>query len=583
MRAFLQVKMSQKGKTSDSAKPAAAQQRPGTEFPWRAMGIILAVQALLLATAAKNNLDQLNNDAIAYLRLGEYYAQGKMELAISGYWGPMLSWLIALGIKLGFAPLTAGRAVMVLSALIFQAGCVTLLRAVNLPKWSAIGAALITALASIFWSAEYLSPDLLLTGILLATWGILFSDRWWQKPRWAVIAGVLWGIAYLTKAVAFPLALGTTVLWAGFKLALKADRKRLFQAAGITLAVFAVTALPWLITLSGKYGHFTFSTSGSINHSIVGPKDVDRYHPVFRTLHQPEAGRVTQWEEPSRMDYKPWSPFASGAYFQHQVQLVKRNFETIIGHLVNFGLFYLGFVGLLGAFYLKPPWREQLAADRWRWSVLPLLCLCGLYLPVWVAPFDERYFYAALPVQLICAFSLVELTRTQWREQAWIGWITGAMVLLSFGFIPAIKAMVATDTMRHEPTTMARGIADELKKQGLTGPIAGSGTVIGFRTGLFTAYFLDTPWLGGNEKAANSPVRGCECAICQSSTLREPETSADEFIKSGAKVLILSRESAAAADLFLRPEWRKIDISTPISPTSTATNVESPVIVLTRK
>jgi len=579
--------MSQKGKTTSAQKSAAKTEAPrlasSPEFPWREMGIILAVQAFLLATAAKNNLDQLNNDAIAYLRLGEYYAQGKMDLAVSGYWGPMLSWLIALGIKLGFTPMAAGRAVMVLSALVFQAGAVVLFRAVNLPRWSAIGAALITALASIFWSAEYLSPDLLVTGILLATWGILFSDRWWLQPRWAVFAGVLWGIAYLTKAVAFPLALGTTVLWAGFKLALKADRKRLIQAAGITLGVFAVTALPWLVTLSGKYGHFTFSTSGSINHSIVGPKDVDRYHPVFRTLHVPEAGRVTQWEEPSRMEYKPWSPFASGAYFQHQNQLVKKNFETIIGHLANFDLFYLGIVGLLGAFYVKPPWREQLAGDRWRWTVLPLFCLCGLYLPVWVAPFDERYFYAALPVQLICAFSVVNLVKAHWREQVWIGWVTSGLILLSFGFIPTIKTLVATEKMRHEPTTVARDIAEALKRQAITGPIAGSGTVIGFRTGLFAAYFLDTPWLGGNEKASNSPVRRCECAICLSSTLRETETTADEFTQSGAKILILSREALATRELLTSPEWQKVDIAAPEAASAGATYGEPPVVVLIRR
>jgi hypothetical protein len=349
------------------------------------------------------------------------------------------------------------------------------------------------------------------------------------------------------------------------------------------LVVFAVVSAPWLVTLSAKYGQFTFSTSGSINHSIVGPKDMERYHPVFRTLHVPEPGRVTQWEEPSRMEYKPWSPFASGAYFQHQIQLVKKNFETVIGHLANFDLFYLGIVGMLGAFYVKPPWREKLSAERWRWSVLPLLCLCGLYLPVWVAPFDERYFYAALPVQLVCAFSLIAIIRAQWRDQVWVSWVTSGLILVSFGFFPAVKALLATDKMNHAPTIVARDIAAELQKQGLAGPIAGSGTVYGYRTGLFTAYLLGTPWLGGNEKASNSPGRSCDCDICRASTLREPETTAEEFTKSGAKVLILSREAPAVSDLLQRPDWQKIDISTLKTSQGTATNGEPPVIVLVRR
>ena len=582
MRAFPEA-MSQKGKHKPTATnkeqtagtPASA---ASNSFPWLEVGIIALVQAVLLGLAAKNNLEQLNNDAIAYLKLGEYYASGQMGLAVSGYWGPMLSWLIAIGIKLGFAPMVAGRIAMVFSGLIFQAGCVTLFRVSNLSRLSVITASIISGLATIFWSAEYLSPDLLLTGLLLAVWAILFSNRWYLQTKWAIIAGVLWGLAYFTKAIAFPLALGTTVLIAGFRWFIQAERKQLIRATGITLISFVVVALPWLLTLTNKYGHFTFSTSGSINHSIVGPKDVDRYHPVFRTLHQPETGRVTQWEEPSRMEYKPWSPFASSAYFQHQIGLVKKNFDTIIGHLANFDLLFLGMIGMLGSFYVKPPWREKLQADRWRWSLIPLLGLCALYLPVWVAPFDERYFYTAFAIQLVCALSLVDLLRVKFTEQAWAFWVGLGLVAVSFGLFPAFKANIATEKMRHDASILARNIAVNLKKDGVSGPIAGSGTVIGFRTGLFTAYFLNTPWLGGNEKASSSPVRGCECPLCQGSTLRETETTADDFDKSGANILILSQESAAANDLRQKPNWRQID-----TPTIPGTDSASPVAIFARR
>jgi hypothetical protein len=71
-----------------------------------------AVQLLLLAAAIPPNQNNLNPDGIAYLRLASYYAVGNVGLALSGYWEPMLSWAVAILLKLGLVPLLAGRVAM---------------------------------------------------------------------------------------------------------------------------------------------------------------------------------------------------------------------------------------------------------------------------------------------------------------------------------------------------------------------------------------------------------------------------------------------------------------------------------------
>jgi len=545
--------MSKKTKAVPTHDPAPAGKGAAWAFPWRAMGAILAVQFVWLVLAAKNNLDQLNNDAIAYLRLGEYYAQGNLDLAVSGYWGPMLSWFIALGIKLGMAPMVAGRAVMVLSGLVFTGGAIGLLRGVRLNGWPAILSAAIAAVSTIFWSVEYLSPDLLVSGLMLGAWGVLFSGLWMVERKWQMAAGALWGLAYLAKAVAFPLAVVVTVLVAGLRVIIGGERKRVLTAAGVTMGVFALVSLPWVATLSAKYGHFTFSTSGKINHSIVGPDDVDRYHPVFRTFHQPDAGRVTQWEDPSRMDYKPWSPLAN---LGHQVKLMQKNFETVIVHLTNFDLLFLGIGSLLAAMFVLAPWRERLAEERWRWVLLPLGCLCGIYLPVWVAPFDERYFYAALPVLLITSFGTVAWVQKAMANQLWVAQVGGGLIVLLFGFYPFLKASFAPQGLRHDTTLMARAMADALKQQGLTGPIAGSGTVLGNRTGLFTAYLLGVPWLGDRKDA-----------------------TVEDFQKSEAQTIIISLNEPAAGGLLQASGWRRVNVA---FPKAAGEEGDVPVVVLTR-
>lgn len=517
------------------------------------MGVILVVQFIWLGLAAKANLDQLNNDAIAYLRLGEYYAEGKMDLAVSGYWGPLLSWLIAIGIKLGMAPMGAGRAAMVLSGLVFTAGAIGLLRGVRMNGWPAILSAAIAAISTIFWSVEYLSPDLLVSGLMLGAWGILFAGVWEKTRKWSVIAGVLWGIAYLAKAVAFPLAVVVTGVVAGFRVLFGGDKKSLLQSAGITVGVFALVALPWVGTLSSKFGHFTFSTSGKINHSIVGPEDVDRYHPVFRTFHKPDEGRVTQWEEPSRMDYKPWSPTQN---MDHQLKLVRKNLDTVIVHLTNFDLLFLGIVSLVAAFIVTNPWREKLTAERWRWVVLPLGCLCGIYLPVWVAPFDERYFYAALPVLLITSFGLVAWVRKTMDNAVWVSMVGGGLIVILFGFYPLLKASFAPSGLQHPTTLMARTMADAVKQQNISGPIAGSGTVLGNRTGLFTAYLLGMPWLGDRKDA-----------------------TVEEFQASGAQIIIINLKERAADGLLQHPDWKRLEVVFPSVP---GLEGDAPLMVLVR-
>ena len=93
--------------------------------PW--VVAILTTQMFLLFWAGDQNRHNLNTDAVAYLRIAGYYAQGHTELAVSGYWGPMLSWMIAVLLKFHAAPLVAARVVMGAAAILFSLGCFRLL------------------------------------------------------------------------------------------------------------------------------------------------------------------------------------------------------------------------------------------------------------------------------------------------------------------------------------------------------------------------------------------------------------------------------------------------------------------------
>ncbi len=154
----------------------------------------------------------LNTDAVAYLRIASYYAEGKWDLAVSGYWGPLASWLMVPLLKLGMPMLLAGRVFMGLSAVIFWVGCIAVFRSFGLPeKWIRTGAAM-SALVGIYWSVRAITPDLLLAGIVsLAVSRMIASE--FKMAKACLTAGLLWGVAYLAKAVAFPLAISTMAIF----------------------------------------------------------------------------------------------------------------------------------------------------------------------------------------------------------------------------------------------------------------------------------------------------------------------------------------------------------------------------------
>lgn len=86
-----------------------------------------AFLALGLLVAGAQNSHQVNTQGVAYLLLAKHYASGEFGLAVSSYWSPLLSWLLALELKAGWNDLAAARIVMGLSGALFWLGAALLL------------------------------------------------------------------------------------------------------------------------------------------------------------------------------------------------------------------------------------------------------------------------------------------------------------------------------------------------------------------------------------------------------------------------------------------------------------------------
>jgi hypothetical protein len=511
--------------------------------------ILFLGQLVLLVVAGWHNRFRLNADAIAYLRLAQYYAQGQTDLMISGYWGPLLSWLMAPWIVCGISPLIAGRMVMAFSAMVFFLASYYLLRQTGFSLREQIAGAAIAAITGVVWSVTEITPDLLLAGLVAWAWGSMAAGDWSTRKGAGWITGLGWGAAYLCKGVGFPMAIGVSTLMGVYRWA------RLKEPAGVlgrqwlkSMLVFFLVAGPWITVISAKYHRLTFSTSAAIGHAIEGPADVDRYHPSAIRFHQPAPGRLTAWEDPSEMPYQYWRPWEKASYAQHQLRLMGRNLLVALYRLSELDWAGLGvlclimvsgmglWTGFKRGFSLNSPGspREREVGARWTGAAIPILCLVATYMPVHAT--EARFYYPAFLMLIVLSLGTVAFLASRFPQASRFKSL--GLILVSVCFAgPAVMQLPAVVRGLTDPAVAcAWQLAQRLQQAGIEGAIAGSGMVAGQRTGLYAAYLLERPWHGD-----------------------ERDPTPESFQNSGALILVLNRNHPAVSRFVAASDIRDLD------------------------
>lgn len=502
----------------------------------------LASAAIFLALAALASLYgqlhwfHLDPDSLCYMRIASYVAGGDLRLSVSGYWGPLLSWVMVPGVWLFGDPLAAARAAMILSSLVFLAGSASYFARAGLAPTERILAASLVTLAAIGWS-KYIFADMLMAGCFLFGYARIVSPDWASNRRSAILGGAAFGLAYLAKPIGFPSSIGLIALAALLAAAVgAADRRAVARAAAWTLLGFAIVAAPWVAILSAKYGRPVFSIGGSLAHAIVGPPDVERFHPTFVTFHTPEPGRFSSWEDPSSLPYKDWSPFASAAYLRYQLKLAWDNFGFVMRAVSSFELLPLGVFCVLCGFFVHAPWRERMRDERWRWALLPLACSLGLYLPLFAGA--PRYYWIALPFTLAASLRLTAMLAGESR-----GALVAARLLVAVSFgAPAVAELAGGfAASARETRSPAFELAEKLASAGVRGPVAGNWSPEG---AFYVAYWLDVPYHG-----------------------HEPRADAARCRASGARIILVDRANLGlAAQLDRDAEFRNLDAALQVAP-----------------
>src|ERR1044071_2418340 len=440
----------------------------------------IAIQIFLLVLSERSNLYLINPDGISYILLARHYLKGEFALAVSGYWSPLITWMMLPSLGLGQDPLVAARIIASVAAFVFLCGCISVFRSIQMQPSVLVLATWIVAVQSILWS-NGLTPDLLVCGLLCFGVSLLISTAWVESRRVQLLTGIILGTAYLAKAIALPVGIALTIALASF-WTLTGTAKPRISARGVLITLLGILLIagPWIVVLSVKYRSFVLSTSAKVNHAIAGPPNVERMHPGHKSFHTPEAGRIWAWEDPPSLRYEYWSPFESWEYFKFQLGLIYHNSRKVIDYLSGFDYLHIGLVAALLGLCVHTPWHDNIAQERWRWAAVVLICMSVFYLPVYAGSMgDERYYYDCYPFLIIASFGLVEsLTRTQTGLN--LARLAGiALVSLSFLYSPVTSLMPTIHGLDNRPIILSYDLARKLHALRVDGEIAAVGTCLG--------------------------------------------------------------------------------------------------------
>ncbi len=355
-------------------------------------------------------------DGISYLDIANQCARGNWHSLINGYWSPLYPFLLSLGLRLlhpsPYWESTVAHfvnfGIFVLAFACFEVFLKALIhnqRRYNpnsegdaVPEWAlwVLGDSLFVWATLLLIHLERLNPDLCVSALVyLAAAEIL--RIWSGKSNWfryAWFGGIL-GVAYLAKAVMFPLAF----VFLGCALFAAKPLRQTIPRATLALAVFILVGTPFITALSQQKGRVTYGDVGKIAYAEfvngarryihwqggplgtgmpVHPTRMLRAEPPVFEFGAPIQGTYPPWYDPSY-----WYEGVSNKFIlRNQLSAIRYTIEEYIGILPYMAGLFVGFLGMaLFARAQGYPWRNLVLY----WPIwVPAAAALGIYALVYV-------------------------------------------------------------------------------------------------------------------------------------------------------------------------------------------------------
>jgi len=368
------------------------------------LAVVLIIYVILGLFLIKYYRYQINPDGISYISIARKYLNSDFTNVVNGYWGPLLSWLLMPFLYFGSDALLAGKtltlftgiaAFIALRALSYRFEMVESVRTIIL--FSAIPVILSFAFSDI-------TPDLLLTTILLFYFAVIFSANYAERINKGLFCGILGGSAYLAKSFAFPFFISHFFIMNAFhylRSETKEAKKKVFHNFLAGAIVFALISGVWIGLISDKYGEFLFGGAGRMalrGFAAPGGKGAPVLWQGFFEPSNETA--ISVWEDPCYMEMPFYNPIASWPYFKHQLKFAVRNIYKIAGIFMNFSLLSIatGIAYLL--FWMKKLNKTTILTilPEVLYPTVTIVLFAGGYSLVWV---EARYLWVIFIMSML--------------------------------------------------------------------------------------------------------------------------------------------------------------------------------------
>jgi hypothetical protein len=420
---------------------------------------VLAVLFAGFQTFVSRN--SIGPDGRSYLDLARAYLRHDWAMTINGYWGPFYAWILALvlgifkpSIRWEYPLVHITNLVIFLVAIaafeFFWAAMLSYRNSLKLASHA-------TNWLSDFqlWTLGYplfiwltvnnllylINPDLCLTIAILIIAALATQIKLGiNKTSSFALLGIALGLAYLIKAVMFPLGFIFLVVIFVFSKS-KAYRTKVMVCA----AVFLIVSAPQILLLSVSRKHLTFSDTGKLaflwyNYDLplrdwqgIEPNSGKPLHTTRMLWGHPD---VFEFNGPIRASYPPWyDPGYWNAGMSSPLQMkvvIKHTVPRIIRILAAFAEPKAWMVGMLLLLIGSNLKSTLTSLFRYWHLILPSMAIMAMYSLTWV---EYRYLAVWLVLlwgSLLC--SIVKPAKFARAKNFYDGLvILVAMTLLSAG------------------------------------------------------------------------------------------------------------------------------------------------------
>lgn len=358
--------------------------------------LIVLILYLLIGIILINNYQFiLSTDGISYISIAQKYLNGNFYDAVNGYWGPLLSWLIAIILPFSQNPYSTVYLINLVSLIIgFFTIIGTKLLMDNFEVEKTIKRLILLSLIPIIlhFSFYVTTPDLLVTCAIIYYLYFLFNPTYPYSRYSGLMCGFTGVLAYLSKSFALPFFLAHFILFNVFfyfRNSNKEKRNRILKNLFIGLIVFFTISGVWIALISDKYGELTIGTTGEYNHDLFGPKSQGHYLDNIGLMKPPNESAVSAWEDPSNFKMESWSPFESWDYLKFQINTILKNIYKFINIIELFSITSILIIIVALALIVKSS-TDNSSKNKLIYLIVTIILYSGGYSLIYI---QERYIW----------------------------------------------------------------------------------------------------------------------------------------------------------------------------------------------